>query len=476
MGKDVDLTIEDGGLGVVTEADGILAVVGVGAAAVSGIVLATRDNYESKAGLSPIRDFLEQVFSLVDTPVYCRILAASTAGELSAVAAGSGNAGVGGLAVSGSPYNRFDVSVDIEGEGGLNEATFRYTLDGIQSSIITVPESGAYLISEAGITLTFSAGSPTGERVSFAAGDSFSFTSTAPTASNAELLAAVDDLIASSYLIRHISVAAVTQAAFWSAFAAKLLAAEASHKYISGSTMARYITSGETLDEYVAALIGTERGSVSSVRLMVCAHWIEENDVSGYVDIRNGLGKIIGRMFAINIALSPGATKLGAVDGVERIMPETADGNPFPSAHIDSLEDAGYATFRYYDGKSGVYINDSTLMSEDGSDFTICTRIDVLNKARNLVREAQFPFIKDNFDVLDDGSVPQLEAVKAAGEAQLKIMQKDKEISSGRIEMSINQNILSNPVVTEKVYVTPRGSFTEISGTIQFENPALEED
>ncbi len=472
MGRDIDLRIKDGGLGVLPSGDGALGLVGVGAAALPGILTVTRENYQEQLGLSPLRDFVQQVYSLVDVPIYCRSLAGSSAGSLGPVNKGSGNTGVGDLSVSGAPANRFNVLVVVETSGGLNQASFHYVLDGWKSDVFTVPADGKFSVPGAGLELTFTPGSPSGGQQSFVTGDTFAFATTAPTASNQEMLSAVDDLVTDQRTLRHISVAAVTQAAFWSAFSTKLEMAEDRHKYISGSTMARYIGEGESLDVYIGKLLGEERGSVTSIRLMVCPVWIKENDIAGYVDVRNGLGKILGRMFAENIALSPGATKLGALPGVEDILPKV-DGKCFPAAHIEDLAKAGYATLRYYDGRKGVYVNDSTLLSPEGSDFTNCCRIDVLNKARNLIRAAQFPYIKDNFDVLADGTVPQLEQVSGAGKIVLDQMVKDKEISSGRIDMPIDQNILSNPVITEKIYITPVGSFQEISGTIQYENPAL---
>ncbi len=472
MGRDVDIKIRDGGLGVVPSGDGALGVVGCGPEEIPGVILITRENYQKRLGLSPLRDFAQQVFSLVDIPIYCRSLAPSVAGSVEPVSARAENEGVGSLSVSGNPVNRFEISVVIESSGGLNTASFRYVIDGWKSDVITIPAEGSYVIPGTGLTLAFAAGSPTGSQKSFVFGDTYSFSTGVPTATNQELLAALDDLIDDGRAMRHLCVAAITQAAFWSAFAVKLEMAEARHKYLSGSTMARYIGKGETLDAYIKALLKEERGSVTSIRLMVCPMWIKENDVAGYVDVRNGLGKILGRMFAVNMALSPGATRLGALPGVEEIMPRDGE-KSFPDAHIQALEEAGYATLRYYDGKKGVYVNDSTLMSPEGSDFTNCCRIDVLNKARRLIRLAQFPYIKDNFDVLDDGTVPQLEQVSGAGKIVLSQMAKDKEISSGRIEMPIDQNILSKPVITEKIFVTPVGSFKEISGEIQYENPAL---
>jgi hypothetical protein len=53
---------------------------------------------------------------------------------------------------------------------------------------------------------------------------------------------------------------------------------------------ARYKTGAETLDQWVMALQGDERGSTASTRLQVCAGWIEEADANGQADTRGMIG------------------------------------------------------------------------------------------------------------------------------------------------------------------------------------------
>ena len=469
--SDIDIGIKDGGLGVVSEGDGALAVIGVCANYQDAILTLSRDSYKEAVGEGPLLDFLDDFFSMVNTVVYARILQGTTAGVVSAVAADAANSGAGGVAVAGSPANAYKFGLEIISAGGLNEATFKYSIDGIESKEITVPEAGTYAIPETGLTITFSAGEPAGEQESFDEGDLFSWETTEPLASNAEYLTAVDDLIDYGEEIRSIHVTGATAAAFWFAFATKLANAEDKHVYIWGSCEARYIdeSTDETLQEYVTALVGTERGSGVSIRLMVVSMWIEVvNANTASVRTNNAAGKMLGRIYAIGRALSPGATKLGSLDSVNRIMPAEFKTNP---ALIKALQNAGYATVRNYDGKKGVYVYDSDLMSEDTSDFDIATKIDVMNKARNSVREAQFKYLKDDFEVLADGTVPTLDNVRKVGEQALSAMAKDKEISSGRIELDTAQDILSTKKLVEKIYITPRGSFNEISAEISYENP-----
>ena len=465
---DIDISVQDGGLGRAGSTSDILGAVGVGSVAQSGVVLLSSfEDVRTKVGDGPLRDFLAGVYSQVTVPCYAKVLPGSTAGTISAITSGSSNAGVGSLTAAGSPANAYSLKVVVESDGGLNSATFHINRNGLKGKEITVPQNGSYAIPNTGITLTFSPGSPSSGQVSFKKGDEFSFTTTVPSATNEELLSGVDDLKNAGAELRHIAVAGITASAFWAAFAAKLESYTDEHLWTWGSAAARARSSSEAADAYISALAGSERGSVWSKRLMVSAAWLDVVDIEGLRAKRNAHGKLIGRIFGNNVATSPGWTRLGPLPGVEKILYDLT-----PTS-IKTLGNVGYATCRHYDGKKGVYVSDSHLMTDDTSDFDTSIRIEVMNKACRVVREAQFPYLKQGFDVLSDGRVPELEQVVAAGEQALDLMARDKEISSGKIEIADDQDILATKSISEEITIIPRGQIDEIKATIRFENPNL---
>ena len=474
---DVNLTIRDGALGRVASGDGILAVVGVGSVSQSEIVsLASFDDAKKKVGYGPLRDFLVDFYSQTKAAVEVVVLAGITAGTIGTVTAASSNTGVGSLAASGSPHNAHKIVVEITETGGLNAAAFQMTVDGIKGKILTVPSNGKYTDPVSGVVLTFNAGSPSGDDVSLAKGDSWSFATTAPKASNAEILAAVDKLKNSNSLYRHIAIVGVTEKAFWASFAQKLEEFSEAHQWCWGSVQARYKTSGDSsADAYITALTGSERGSIESKRLMICGSWYEGSDSEGFIDVRPMHGKIVGRIFAIGVATSPGWVSLGAVKGVEKISPFDVN-----EAHAKKLAEAGYACLRYYDGLRGVYFYDSFLAVGSNSDFPNSPRIEVLNKAMRLVRSAQLPYLRRGFDVLPGGDsggrVPELALVKASAEQALDVMVKDKEISGYEIILEDTQNILSTEKISQTVRIIPRGQVNSIEGVVEFLNPALSDN
>jgi len=465
---DVDITIKDGGLGRVGSASDVLGAVGIGSVRQSGVALLfSFEDVETKVGDGPLRDFLEGVYSQVAVPCYARVLPVASTRQSFQMTRGPKNRGIGTIAAAGTPANAYTFKVAITAEGGLNEAVFRITKNGVQGSEVTLPSDGVYTIPGTGVEVSFDVGSPTGSEKSFAEGDFYTFSTAAPATTNQALLDGVDDLINASGIYRHIAVAGATGKSFWSAFAEKLEKLTESHRWTWGSAATRARNADELTDAYIADLAGDGRGSVVSKRLMVCASWVSMTDMDGYEAKRSAHGKLVGRIMKNGVAISPGWTRLGNLPGVGSLLYE-----PTP-AQIKALEDAGYATCRYYDGKRGVYVSDSHLMTEATSDFDTSVRIEVMNKACRVVREAQFPYLKQGFDVLPDGRVPELEQVAAAGEQALDLMVKDKEISSGRIEIADNQDILRTKRISEEIVIIPRGQLDEIRATIVYENPSI---
>ncbi|MHB9292683.1 hypothetical protein Holit_01785 [Hollandina sp. SP2] len=229
MLPDVKTKILDGAMGIAgSSATGIFAAVGVSAIPSKGILtLVDAGDVDEKIGDGPLRDLIVSALSIARTTVYAIALEGSVAGSLSPVLPALANAGSGTLAVSGSPRNEYDVSVEIISPGGLNDAAFRVTIDGAAGKVITVPDNGQYVIPNTGITLTFSA-----EDTVFASGDIFTFSSTAPQATNTEVLAAVDTILDAKLPIEWIAVAGISSAPLWAALAAKAESAEAVYQYL----------------------------------------------------------------------------------------------------------------------------------------------------------------------------------------------------------------------------------------------------
>ncbi len=98
----------------------------------------------------------------------------------------------GTLATTAStPKDDYQVTVEITQAGGRGVGAFIYTLDGgdVYSDEIAIPSGGTYTLSTAGLVFVFDTGT-------FDDGDTFAFTTTAPTSSLSQVMAAVDVALA----------------------------------------------------------------------------------------------------------------------------------------------------------------------------------------------------------------------------------------------------------------------------------------
>jgi hypothetical protein len=463
---DVKNTIKDGAMGVQgADATGNFAAIGVASIPSNGILtFVDPADVEAKIGDGPLRDLIVSALSIAKVTVSAIALEGTVPGAASAVTAGAENSGAGTVSVSGSPRNEYDIQVDIVSSGGLNEAAFRVTVDGLVGKIITVPDTGQYEIPITGLTLQFAPGDG-----GFKEGDTFSFSSTAPAATNGEVLAAIETVLDAKLDIEWIAVAGISASPLWAALAVKADGAEAVYQYLFFVAVARGKGSTETVDEYVNAITGTERGVTTSTRLQVVAGWIEEADANGQVDERNAIGVYCGMLASRKVHQGPDATRYGSVKAATAIKPDGLN-----DGHIETLKNAGYVTVRKIIGFTGIYITSGQMMCEAGSDYNIVERRRVMDKACRQIRAAQLFYLNDTVSVGADGSPEGLEMFVAQSENPLRIMKTNGEISSGYVVIPEGQNILSTSTLRTKIRIMPLGKMSYIENEIAYSNPALE--
>ncbi|MBN2546566.1 MAG: DUF2586 family protein [Spirochaetes bacterium] len=474
MRNKIEYDILDGRLGASAGfPSGKIAVIGVSGIVPQGIIfLSDFSKVFEIFGDGPLRDFLQGAFAFKKKPtVYAKALTGSTAGTVSAVT--SVKTGVGDITVAGDPRNEYDIQIMIDVEGGLNEAVFHYVIDGKESKKITVPNTpGTYAIPNTGLTLTFVPGTPEPEEESYEAGDVYFFSTTAPTATNADILEAVNELLIQKKDFSILAIAGKSDKALWTALNTLLLTEEGKNNFKMAVCEARYLGSTETIDDYVTALCGSEKPDSSLTRVQIVALHCEINDVDGQVDVRSPAGHYCGHLAAVcSVQERPGKVKLGSITGLNKIYPldEVND------AHLSSLDDAGYVTPVTYNGKSGIFFSRGRMMTELTSDFKNVPERRVLDKALTLVYEKQVEFLNDDVNVnKKDGSPEGLEYFKAYSTMPLKDMIRDGEISNYELTIPEGQNILTTETLEFELGVTPKGYLGIIKGTIYFVNPALE--
>ncbi|MDR3019890.1 MAG: DUF2586 domain-containing protein [Treponema sp.] len=458
--------ILDGAMGVQgAQADGRFAAIGVAEKHGQGILTFNDpDQVEKAIGDGPLRDLLVSALSISRTAVSVIALEGTMPGAVSEVTPGTDNKGVGTISVSGSPRNEYKISISIEASGGLNEAAFRITIDNLPGKMITVPDGdGKYEIPGSGLTLEFNLGAG-----GFVEGDIYSFSTTAPGATNGEVLAAIDKMLEAKLSIEFIAIAGISASPLWAALATKAIGAAEMYQYLFFVAQARYMGSKETLDAWINALCGIERGSVGSTRLQVCAGWIEEADANGQLDTRGLIGTYCGTLAARKVQDGPDAVKFGGIAAATELKPDGIN-----DGHIENLKNAGYVTARKYVGRKGIYITSGQMMSEEGSDFDLVERRRVMDKACRNLYVAQLPAVNDTVSIGKDGSPEGIEMFVAKSQAPLEIMKTNREISDGYVIVPPGQNILADKKLRTKVRIAPLGKMSFIENEIAYMNPAL---
>ena len=200
MLRDVKHTVTDGLLGFATATgDGKSLKIGVSPVVSDTPIIITGDmdaaKIKARLGLSPLADAVMSSVQFGASRIYCLPVSATTAGKLGSVSK-DGDGG-GSVTADGSPTNAFSVVVKITAQGGLNSAAFICSIDGGNSYTdeITVPVTGEYEIEGTGLKLKFTEATESEQKPSsFLVNDVYSFTTTAPTMTNGDVLAAFTKL------------------------------------------------------------------------------------------------------------------------------------------------------------------------------------------------------------------------------------------------------------------------------------------
>jgi len=463
---DVNVRILDGGLGLLPPGvSGLHAKVGVCSAGAVNEIVSTTDigKIADLLGTGPLANALYDSFAAGARTVYAVRANGDIAGSIGTVTATK--AGLGNMTVTGAPLDNYHLVVEIVDSGAKNVATFKYSLDGGNnfSPKITVPTGLTYAVPGTGLTLNFSEHA-TNPAQSFLAGDRYTCRTVAPRASVNSVIAAVDALLNSGYLYEFIHVVGPSDAAMWAALNTKAVAAQDKYRYIHFLSEARGPNEGETVDQWVAALL-TAKASFASTRVSISAGRIELPDTgTGRLVERNGAGLYAGRVSAIPVQESPGKVMTGPLPAVVRLSPRSiSDG------HILALDEAGFITFRQYIGLSGFYVTNGRIAAEAISDFRFVELRRVMDKACGLVRTAALRFEHAEVDPINvEKSFAAIEAQLAA---PLDTMVGAGEIARGRVVIPRDQDVLATSKLRIKVRLVPLGYLREIEAEIGFENP-----
>ncbi|WP_035296206.1 DUF2586 domain-containing protein [Brevibacillus thermoruber] len=462
---DIKVKMEDGGLGVVPPSvTGLHVKIGVAAAGKENELIAVSDPSGVKQfGKGPLVRALGDGFAEGTTNMYAVRATADINGTVSSVT--KEGTGTGSVSVSGNPTDEIQVELQIVNSGGLNQATFTLSIDGQPPTApITVPITGTYEIPDSGLTITFTPADSSPEN-SFKANDKYTFSATAPQMSTTSLVKALDLVLESNFPYEFIHVVGPSTPAVWTLFDSKLAAVQDQGKYVFGICETRDINEGETIDEYVAAMVD-QAANFSSTLVSVVAAGIAKLDfLTAKEDERNPAGIIAGRVAQIPVHRSAGRVLDGPLSATE-LRPVG-----IKEAHITALDNARYTTVRRYHGIQGIYCTNFRMMAPTGSDYTYGERTRVMLKAARLVRAAALLQEQNEIPVDDATGNIDFTPLENLLTAALDPMLNAEEISKARVVIPPNQNVLAGEPIKAVIRITPRGAYRDMELEIGFENP-----
>ncbi len=472
MLRDVSITVTDGQLGS-GSGDGVHVKIGVSPTPYTE-PLVIKDTYnagriQSILGLSPLADACMDSVANGAALIYCIPVAATTDGTVDAVSKEAADpAGTGTLTVNGKPNNQYDIRVQITKGGGLNTAVLRYSFDGgvNYSDEVTMPVDGKLAIAPTGLTFEFSEGE--GD-VRFAPGDLFTTLTTAPQADNQSILAALAHVRQITKTVEFVHIVGVSSKDLWAALAVEGETFFSTyHKPVFFVAEARGPEAGESVEDYVAALVADRKG-INSYFLQVVAARGAYRRIDGTTQSINLAGIVCGLYARAKVQQSISETRSMAISADKLLRLEPAGIEEL----LDLLDEAQYLTFRRYEGLAGFYVTKPHMFAAESSDYKYAERVRVLNKAARLVRKEALLQLHRDIDL--SKVEEELAAIGSFIAAPLMDMVDAGEISSGSITIPPGQDILTEETLHVILRFVPKGYIREITVDLGMANPNRQE-
>lgn len=463
MLRDVTIEIKDGQLGVSErKGDGVHVKIGVSPKAATEepiIVRGSANTVKIKEllGDCPLAEAVGISTENGSNRILCIPVIGSVAGSVGEVTAKVKNNA--SLTVKGKPHNSFDVVIAITAAGGLNTAKFICSTNAghTWSEERTVPLSGEYELPGTGLTVTFAT---TG---TFEVEDTFSFATNAAKMNSQDILngLAKCKMIEENFEFVHI-VGECTKE-IWAAVSAEQQNIAANYHKNFFVVLEAYKKGEESLETYVSKLV-TESKVIQNEQIQVVVARSFYETMGGMTKDINNAAVVAGMYSRATVAESIGKTSEFSVVGkMKALLPLGI------LEYVSELDDAKYLTFRTYDGLNGYFVNNARMMCKEGSDYRYAEDVRVRNKIVKRVRQEALLQLQEDIDVFNLEN--ELSAKAKFIEASLEDMIAAKEVSTARIELGDNRNILVDETLHVIIRYIPRGKIREIIIDLGVENP-----
>ena len=470
----INLTVKDFQTGVALRATTLMCLIGVCSKGDTNKVLTLTDSRDVPGvlGAGKLAQAVAHTLGAGGGPVYALRLNASTKGSVGAVttdradAPDGGSVSTGTLAVTGDPASAYDVIVKITQGGSVagSDASYALSFDGGETYGLPIAVTASSVITGTGLSLAFDG--------DYNAGDTFSFSATAPTATTADLTAGVTAALDSSLGFNVLHCVGAATAAQAAAVQTLIEGAEARRRFVAAVLQARLPNDGENQDDYEAAItaafaaFSSDQGRVT-IAAGKCTYFDPAS--RGFV-VGSPATPALARFSIIGLGVDPAAYDLGPLPGVTDVWP---DANTRPA-----LNDANFLTLRSYYGEAGYHVTNAVTRAPAGSDFTLLQDRHVINRMAESADRLNRPFLSRGFRVNSTtGFIDERDA--QAGELYVKNGLFAEFVSPGIISdvsVSIRRdtNITADRTIYEDIRALLLASVKTVDITLAQRNPALD--
>lgn len=476
------LSVPDGQIGLSSPRTALPLVVGVSSGGSANTLYQYTDPQQAKSDLGhgPGLELTLAAIQATGGALFLKT-ASTTAGAASAVTKTAVGSSTGEITTSGEPRDAYLVTIEITVSGTLGAGRFRYTLDGgfSQSEEITIPSGGTYVLGPTGITLTFAAGAGP---VFFEAGDSHTFTCTAPQYTTSDLSTAW------TALLQQIGNRKIRRVGFSGR------PASASAGATMAAAIATHMATLEGRNHFARAMMDVGADSASNVRSSFAsfadtrvglafgqAHVITFNAYAGWTVPRISAAAVLSeRMFGTDISENLGrkAAPLRGVVAIRDVVGGTWGHDEGVNPQFTEADKIN--TLRTYDGEEGFFATNGYLKSPSGSDFLYIDWGLTIDEICDTVYDAQQKWLLKKVRVLSDGTgrIDPRDAVRIenAVRAQLKARILDPltvegfpgHVSALAYAVDRENNLLSTRELRSAANAVPLPPVEGISTTVGF--------
>lgn len=338
------------------------------------------------------------------------------------------------LQISGTPTGSRNFVIEIVSGGACETATYRWSEDGgiNFSDVFVTPTSGTPIQLTCGVTISFSG---TGD--CFVKGDTYSFSSTAPSASAVSFLNALDavknqyDPDNAAYTFIHI--VGGFERSFWEAVKAKEI--EFENKRIFVRFVLEYPPKMDqtSISEYFQEMIDECKLFTSKKIAIVGSRLRYGNDTS----FKSAAILLCAKLSQCKVNEHPGYVRKYASNIASEIeFWEDLD------EYVTDLDDANVIVAVKYANWPGIYIKKDHCMAPADSDYQTIHQGRVIDKVRRIAYKKIMPFVNGIAEGGESGIDSLVAEIDAAINSSMRIPG-EEEIVKHEIEIDPNQDLTS---------------------------------